>query len=266
MASKQRTQRAFTLVELLATMAIVALLVALLLPSVQAARSASRKTTCMNNLRQIGTALLLHHDAFGAFPAGGMEWRPPGNRVNRQLAWSAFLLPFLDERAIYAELNFDLPFDAAENAAPASVIVPTYVCPTSTRGATLVAGRGPCDYGGIFGERITGPNQPPKGAMIYDRAFRLSEFVDGASQTLIVGEDTHWSEGQWINGRNVFDQAYPVNAAPPFENDLRSDHVGGAYGVLADAAVRWLADDTDELALAALCTRAGHDGVRGPAE
>ncbi len=51
---------------------------------------------------------------------------------------------------------------------------------------------------------------------------------DGLSNTLIVAEDTGWPDGQWINGRNLFDQAYAINAAPRFENDIRSHHPGGA--------------------------------------
>jgi prepilin-type processing-associated H-X9-DG protein len=89
----------------------------------------------------------------------------------------------------------------------------------------------------------------------------LAEVTDGTSQTLILAEDTAWPDGQWINGRNIFDQAFAINAAPAFENDIRSDHPGGANGLLVDGAVRFLAESTDLDVLAAICTRAGGEPV-----
>ncbi|HMP60487.1 MAG TPA: hypothetical protein PKD86_14155, partial [Gemmatales bacterium] len=118
-------------------------------------------------------------------------------------------------------------------------------------------GRGANDYGGIFGERITSPNQPPKGVMIYDLAFALTEIPDGTSQTLMISEDSGFPDGQWINGRNVFDQAFPINKAPKWENDIRSDHGGGANGLFADGSARFLRETMALPVLAAICTRAG---------
>jgi prepilin-type N-terminal cleavage/methylation domain-containing protein len=253
--------RAFTLVELLVVIAIIGVLMALLLPAVQSAREAARRSSCSNNLRQIGVALALYHTAHQTFPAGGIEWRPPNNPAKRQLAWSAFLLPHLEQQKLYEMLDLSKGFDAAENAAGASAVLSVYVCPTSPRGKKLVSGRGPCDYGGIFGERITSPNNPPKGVMLYDEWIRLEDIRDGASSTLIVAEDSQWPEGQWINGRNIFDQAFAINAAPPLENDIRSRHAGGAQGVLGDGSVRFLTETMDLKALAALCTRAGREIV-----
>jgi prepilin-type N-terminal cleavage/methylation domain-containing protein len=255
------SSRAFTLIELLVVIAIVGILVSLTLPAVFSAREASRRTSCANNLRQIGLALQLHHEHHGAFPPGGIEWRPPGDMQKRQLAWCIFLLPFLEQQAIYDQLDVQQPFDSPANAAAARNVLPVFVCPTSARGTRLVEGRGPCDYGGILGERIQGPNNPPKGVMIFDRSLSAASVRDGLSNTLIVGEDTAWPDGQWINGRNVFDQAYPINAAPPFENDIRSHHPGGAQVVLADCSVRFLSEELDVKVLAALCTRAGGEPV-----
>jgi prepilin-type N-terminal cleavage/methylation domain-containing protein len=247
----------FTIVELLVVVAIVGLLVSLTLPAVFSAREASRRTTCANNLRQIGLALRMHHEHTGSFPPGGVEWRPPGNTAGRQLAWSAFILPFLDQQSLANQLDLSQAFDSPANRQAGAVVLPVFICPTSLRGTRLVDGRGPCDYGGIYGERIQGPNQPPKGILVYDRTYSDTDVRDGLSQTLIVGEDAAWSDGQWINGRNLFDQAFAINAAPPFENDLRSGHPGGAQAVLADSSVQFLTDDLDLRVLAALCTRAG---------
>jgi len=251
----------FTFVELLVVISIIGILMSLLIPAVFAVRQASRRVACTNHLRQIGLALQMHHEQHESFPAGGIEWRPAGDTSKRQLAWSIFLLPFLEQQALYDQIDVNEPFDSRVNAAAAAVVLDVYVCPSSVRGTRLVDGRGPCDYGGIYGERITGPNDPPKGLMIYDRALRDADVPDGLSNTLIVSEDTEWSDGQWINGRNVFDQAFAINAAPAFENDIRSGHPGGANGVMADSAVRFLDEGMSLKVLAAICTRAGGEPV-----
>ena len=260
----RRRRRGLTLVELLVVMAIVGLLLGLLLPALGALRQAARRLQCQSNLHQLGIGLHAYHTVRGSFPAGGVEWRPPGNTTKRQLAWSAFLLPFLDQQSLFASLDLSEPFDSPRNAAGAARIVPVYVCPASLRGARLVEGRGPCDYGGIYGERITSPNDPPKGTMLYDDPVSLRDVSDGASKTLIVAEDSRFDDGQWINGRNIFDQAFAINAAPPFENDIRSEHGAGANGLLCDGSVRFLPETTNLKVLAALCTRAGGEAILDP--
>ena len=198
-----------------------------------------------------------YHTAQGVFPAGGIEWRPPNDPTKRQLAWSAFILPHLEQQNLFDQLDLTQAFDAPDNADAAATVLKVYICPTSTRGTKLVDGRGPCDYGGIYGERITSPNNPPKGAMVYDEWFRIADIRDGTSNTLLIAEDSQWPDGQWINGRNIFDQAFAINAAPSFENDIRSLHAGGALGVLGDGSVRFLPEGMEEQTLAALCTKSG---------
>ena len=254
-------QTAFTLVELLVVITIVAVLVALLLPAIQSARASAQRLQCANNLRQIGIGLNAYHAAHGSFPPGGVEWRGVANPQARQLAWSAFLLPFLEEQAVYDRLDLTTAFDSPANASAAATVLSVYVCPNSRRGQQLVAGRGPCDYGGIYGERITSRNDPPKGIMLYDRTVEVRQIPDGVSHTLIVAEDSQFADGQWINGRNLFDQAFAINQAPDFENDIRSEHRGGANAVFADGAAVFLADATDLAVLAAICTRAGGETV-----
>ena len=99
--------------------------------------------------------------------------------------------------------------------------------------------------------------------MLYDRAMQISDILDGTSNTLIVAEDSASADGQWINGLNIFDQAYPINLSPnpamgiyP-ENEIRSDHPGGANGLLCDGSARFLFQQMDLKTLAAICTRAG---------
>lgn len=262
-ARSPRVRSGFTLVELLVVIAIIGILTALLMAAVQAAREAARRAQCLNNLRQIGLALHLYHDAYKVFPPGGIEPRPMWPK-GRQFAWSAMLLPHLEQGNLKQAIDFRRPFDDPVNAAAAATVVDTYLCPSTRRSSPLRQGRGACDYGGIYGERITSPNNPPKGAMLYDRAIALLEITDGASSTLIVSEDSSFLDGQWINGRNVFDQAYPINRAPAFENDIRSLHPGGANGLYCDGSARFLEQTMPMPILAAICTRAGRELALDP--
>ncbi|MFK7767655.1 MAG: DUF1559 domain-containing protein [Mariniblastus sp.] len=248
---------AFTLIELLVVIAIISVLIGMLLPAVQMVREAARRSSCANNLHQIGLGIHNYHAAHQEFPIGGIEWRSGGDLSKRQLAWSAFLLPFLDQKNVYDQLDLKTPFDSLENEEAAATIIPVFVCPSSQRGSKTTNGRGPCDYGGIYGERISGPNNPPKGTMLHDIAIALRDVTDGSSNTLIIAEDSGWRDGQWINGRNIFDQAFPINDAPFFENDIRSEHPQGANALWCDGSVRFLAESTDLQTLAAICTRAG---------
>jgi len=257
-----RSRRAMTLVELLVVVAILAALVALLFPAVQAARESARRTTCLNNLRHIGCALHGHLLARGRFPAGCTEWKAGTGGTARCLAWSAFVLPWLEEQAVAAALDLTKPYDDAANAAAAAAAPPVFRCPSADRLDVLVAGMGRIDYGGVNGERIVSPNNPEKGAMITNRVIAPRQIADGLAKTILVGECAvgAWPDGQWINGRNLFDQAYAVNW-PTWEDELRSRHPGGAHALFGDGAVRLVSEATDRRVLAAACTRSGGESL-----
>lgn len=266
-------RRAFSLVELLVVIGIVGLLVALLLPAVQAARESARRTQCANNLRQIGIGLHSYHDALESFPIGCLDYR------RLRLAWSASLLPYVERQTIWERLDFSAPYNAQANHAGGTLVVSLYLCPSTMRfGPYRLAaktgdrnGNGQydpgedlavTDYGGMFGAEIVKPRG--NGVLIYDRAVTLAEVLDGTGQTIVVAEDTGrgstW-DGEWINGGNVFDRSRPINRLQ--HNELWSDHPGGCQVLLCDGSAAFLNEGVAEDVLDALCTRANGEIVAG---
>jgi prepilin-type N-terminal cleavage/methylation domain-containing protein len=269
MAGKSRAQQprsGMSLVELLVVIALVAMLVALLLPGIQQSREAARRATCLNNLHQIGLALLAYHDSFATFPTGCIERRITPDKTKRQIAWSALVLPFLEQQIVYDSLDLSTPFDSARNAAGAATVLPVFICPSVDRAVeSPTTGRGPCDYGGIYGPRFgSDHNDPPQGMMLYDVPVSLAMVNDGTSVTLIVSEDSIFlPAGEWISGLDVFDVSYPINTAPRIDDDIHSNHPHGAIGLFVDGGARFLADSTTTSVLSAICTRSGTEPVSG---
>jgi len=150
--SADRPRHAFTLVELLVVIAIIGILVALLLPAVQAAREAARRIQCNNQLKQIALAIQNYHDLAGHFPNGRT------GTGEYSLAWSYTILPQLGEQTIHDAYDPDYPVHAPENAAAMRTGIATYVCP-SNRGAE--ADRD-FDNGGQGG----GANGEPRGVAV----------------------------------------------------------------------------------------------------
>ena len=121
-------RRAFTLVELLVVIAIIGVLIALLLPAIQAARAAARATVCSNNLRQLGIAMHVYHEAMEYFPAGGVsvDWWDGPHLSN----WAIELLPYIEESYLLDLYVKDQDIESAANTEFRESIVPTFNCPT----------------------------------------------------------------------------------------------------------------------------------------
>src|ERR1700736_5080146 len=132
-AAFPRPLHGFTLVELLVVIAIIGILIALLLPAVQAAREAARRSQCTNNLMQLGTACFNHEDANKALPMGTVDLIGPDGANNDRRNWLFFTLPFMEEEAIFENW---VAWRAAGGSAPwwnepnRMNILPSYYCPS----------------------------------------------------------------------------------------------------------------------------------------
>ena len=131
-ASFFRPLHGFTLVELLIVIAIIAILMALLVPAVQGAREAARQTQCRNNLKQIGTALHGYESANGGLPAGNGGPAPSWPDYTNMPTWAAAILPHMDLRAHFDLFDFSLPPNHAVNLTAVTTPVAMYVCPSDS--------------------------------------------------------------------------------------------------------------------------------------
>ncbi|MBN2296926.1 MAG: DUF1559 domain-containing protein [Pirellulales bacterium] len=132
-----KVAKGFTLVELLVVIAIIGILIALLLPAVQAAREAARRMQCTNNLKQIGLACHTHHDAKGHLPSGHF-WpeNNSGSTDGAEATWVTFTLPYLEQNAATEALDWDKSFGHATggvNRDIISLMLPMLACPSCPR-------------------------------------------------------------------------------------------------------------------------------------
>ena len=257
---QSRIRCGFTLVELLVVIAIIGVLAGLLLPAIQQAREVARRAHCQSNLRQIGLALATYQQALGTLPPGCLEWRPwRGSPLLKNFAWSALILPYVEQSNLSNLINFNHPFDHPSNANAAVVDLPLYLCPSAKFRSEAHEGRS--DYGGLYGQRITTRINTDNGVFIYDLPIRFHEILDGLTNTLAVAEDTRGPDAQWIDGRNIFEQSGGVNDPQAWigDNEIRSHHVGGAMSLFCCGRVAFLSNSTDRNALASLITRAAGD-------
>jgi prepilin-type N-terminal cleavage/methylation domain-containing protein len=205
----------FTLIELLVVITIIGVLVALLLPAVQIAREAARRSQCQNNLRQVGLAMLAHHSARGYFPPAFLK---PGN-----WGWSVWLLPYIEERELYRTLD---PTDTtiAVNASTTRP-VPVFLCPTDPAPILHVfySGYARSDY--AVSEQVSDGGSK----------IRVSQIKDGTSKTLMAGErDMKNQAGAIWAGRDTTSGVASVIGRPTWPINMA--YAGGSTCCASDTS------------------------------
>jgi prepilin-type N-terminal cleavage/methylation domain-containing protein/prepilin-type processing-associated H-X9-DG protein len=289
-------RHAFTLVELLVVIAIIGVLVALLLPAIQAAREAARRSQCKNNLKQIGLALHNYESSRRTFPPGYISTAATVNGPGTGPGWSwgAYILPYLEESSIQIDFHRDITDPLYDQTRV--LTLPVWRCPSdpveapifpvqSSAGGSTITQLAFANYVGVAGtyEVTVYPDQGT-GVLFRNKSIAIKQITDGLSHTIMVGErdskkspETTWvgaitnsvvpplnpaydNEGPPVlvltNTGTVADGRVPNNALDHVE-DSNSEHPQGVHFMFADGSVQAINNDIDPNVWVALGTRAG---------
>ena len=282
---KTRHRRAFTLVELLVVIAIIGILVALLLPAVQAAREAARRMQCSNRLGQLILATQNYEMAFRAYPIGTLnETGPVVNTANGyHHNWISQILPFIEESVTYDHVDFGVGVYDPKNAVVRQVAIEVFGCPSADHGGQDIWFS---NYAGCHNDLAKPIDVDNNGVFFLNESVSPKDITDGASHTIFIGEklcdaktDLGWMSGTRATLRNMgtilneqknrrlghFSGLIPLDdedAAPSSdEPDLivggfASRHPAGVQFAFGDARVQFMGDRTASTVLQQLAHRA----------
>lgn len=272
-ASKQapdRRRSGMTVLELLVTMGIISTLTTLILPAVQSAREAARRTQCVNQLKQIGLALHGYHEQWRCLPAA-WQFERTGNS---QFGWAVPLLPLLEQQAVSRQVDRGRRLDDPANSVARETSIALLICPSDIVEPTFVlhedddisGSSGPllslptANYFGVFGvsepdDDDVVPAPRGEGAFEGDRPVRFEEFRRGLTQTFLIGERTMakvpstWLgvdvRGEDAECRLVGNAMTSPNCSLCDECEFDSRHSGGSNFLFGDGRVKLISQSID---------------------
>jgi prepilin-type N-terminal cleavage/methylation domain-containing protein/prepilin-type processing-associated H-X9-DG protein len=279
-AAAPRGPRGFTLVELLVVIAIIGVLVALLLPAVQAAREAARRTACLNNVTQLNLAIHNFEFHFESLPPGvtnadgPIRNEPKGTHVS----WIVKILPYLEQNALAKNFDQAAGAYADANAPVRAAQISATQCPSSpVPNANEAATVARSSYAGCHHDAEAPIDKDNHGLLFLNSKVHYSDIFDGTSMTIMLSEALTSRDGLgWVSGtratlRNtsVIESGGPYLAQPAaspadaseksgslFVGGFGSYHPGGVNVGLADGSTRFISQNTDKQLLRQLGNRA----------
>jgi prepilin-type N-terminal cleavage/methylation domain-containing protein/prepilin-type processing-associated H-X9-DG protein len=281
-------QRAFTLVELLVVIAIIGILVALLLPAIQAAREAARRTSCLNNVTQLGLAVHNYEFNFETLPPGVTDTKGPIRNEPQGLhvSWIVPILPFMEERALSRRFEAAAGAYAGVNADVRATTIAPLMCPSSPSERTDESGKiAYTTYAACYNDVEAPIDVDNHGLMFLNSHVRFDEIYDGSSKTLLLAEklirpdDLGWVSGTRATLRNTskFERPEPRFRQPavaqeeePVQDVAESLIVGGFGGyhpgvinvAFADGSTRGLSENIEPAILQLLGNRADGEIIK----
>jgi prepilin-type N-terminal cleavage/methylation domain-containing protein len=243
-----RRRRAFTLVELLVVIAIIGILVALLLPAIQAAREAARRTSCINNVMQLGIAAHNYEFNFESLPPGVTDDKGPirNEPQGRHVSWIVHLLPFMEENVLYRKFDQAAGAYAGVNAQVRSTPLAIAICPSYPGDETIKEGTiAVTTYAGCYHDVEAPIDVDNHGLMFLNSHVRFDEIYDGSTHTLLLAEtveqldDLGWVSGTRSTLRNTgkielrkpqFQSPLPEGEEEPTEQDVAESLFVGGFG------------------------------------
>jgi len=221
------------------------ILLALLLPAVQAAREAARRMHCANNLRQIGLAMHDYAQEYGCFPPAYIADKD-GKPMH---SWRVLLLPYMEQQARYDMYRFDEPWDGPNNSRLAPLMPKVYQCPSAGQSAPWTS------YAMIVGPHAISDGPTPR---------RMNDIKDGTSNTIIVAEvareGIHWMEPRDLNTETM---SFAIDPSSGKFDATSNNHPGVVNVLLGDGSVRCLSSGLDPEVLKALMTIDGGEDASG---
>lgn len=248
MPSKVPVRRAFTLIELLVVIAIIGVLIALLLPAVQAAREAARRAQCTNNLKQIGIGLHNYEGSNGVLPPQHVM-SGQGNTVTWWGSWGPGprILPFMEQGPVFNSINFELPYTNPVNHTVAGLTVSILLCPSEHNIRVAQHGfglAGVSSYGFCMGDwYVWGGFSSPQNRSAFTTNYsrRWAEFSDGSSQTLLASEaKTYQPYLRDCGGLSLIKD--PNNVPPPNADPMAvaPEYAGGSCNLAGSGHSEWI--------------------------